>query len=176
MSENDNKRTVWRGRAFDFNVEDVTLPDGRKTAIEVIRHPGSSGIVPVEGTQFVTLIRQYRPAAGRFIWEVPAGTMHPGEDPLECAKRELQEECGLIGQNFKKLGTILIAPGYSDERIHLFMATGLTPCRQNLDEDEVLTTRSVSFDQTVEMIDRGEIQDAMSIIALTMARRELKGK
>jgi ADP-ribose pyrophosphatase len=174
-SGDDNIRTVWSGRVFDLNVEEATLPDGRKTVIEVIRHPGSSGIVPIQGPQSVILIRQFRPAVGRFIWEIPAGTMHPGEDPLECAKRELQEECGLMGQKFQKLGEIFIAPGYSDERIHLFMATNLLPSKQNLDEDELLTTHAFPFDQVMEMIEKGEIEDGMTIVGLQMAHAKLRG-
>jgi len=172
--EGDKKRTIWKGRAFQFNVEEVSFPDGRKTVVEVIRHPGSSGIIPIEEPRSVILIRQFRPAVGRFIWEIPAGTMHPGEDPLECAKRELQEECGLLAQRFEKLGDILVAPGYSNERIHLFMATDLMPSKQNLDEDEVLTTEVVPLDHAMEMMENGEIQDAMTMVGLHMAHRELK--
>jgi len=88
---------------------------------------------------------------------------------LECAKRELREECGFVGKKFEKLGDILIAPGYSDERIHLFMAADLIPCEQNLDEDELLTPHVFPFGQAMGMIERGEIQDAMTIVGLTMA-------
>jgi len=173
MLVGDKKNTVWHGRVFDLNVEEITLPDGRNTVAEAIRHPGSSGIVPIQGPGSVILIREFRPVVGKFLWEIPAGTMRPGEDPLECAKRELQEECGLIGQEFQKLGEILVAPGYSDERIHLFMATKLVPCEKNPDEDELLTAHLFSFDQAMEMIENGEIEDAMTIAGLQMAFREL---
>lgn len=166
---------VWSGRVFDLNVEEATLPDGRRTVIEVIRHPGSSGIIPIEKPQLVILIRQFRPAIGRFVWEIPAGTLHPGEDPLDCAKRELQEECGLLAQRFEKLGDILVAPGYSDERIHLFMASEFTSCDRNLDEDELLTTHSLPYNQVMEMIEKGEIEDAMTIVGLQMAHVKLRG-
>ena len=95
--------------------------------------------------------------------------MLPGEDPLACAKRELREECGFLGKRFENFGEILIAPWYSDERIYLFIATELIPCEQNLDEDEILTTHLFSFGHAVEMIDRGEIQDATTIIGIQMA-------
>jgi ADP-ribose pyrophosphatase len=173
MSE--NKRTVWLGRVFNLDVEETILPDGRKTVMEVIRHPGSSGIVPIDGSGSVVLISQFRPAIARTIWEIPAGTMRPGEDPLQCARRELQEECGLTGEKFEKMGEILIAPGYSDERIHLFLARGLTPSKQSLDEDELLTARAVPFDQAMEMVRTGEIPDAMSIIGLQMAQSRIEG-
>ena len=168
------KPLCWHGRVFDFKSEEEVLPNGKHTSIEVIRHPGSSAIVPVQGDHFVLLLRQYRPAIRRFIWEIPAGTMRLGENPLDCAKRELQEECGVIGNCFENMGEILIAPGYSDERIHLFLASGFTPCEQRLDEDEYLEIHSLRFDETMEMIERGEIEDAMSIVGLKMAHSRLQ--
>ena len=168
------KPFFWRGRVFDFKVEETTLPNGRHSTPEVIHHPGSSAIVPVIENHSVALLRQYRPAIRTFIWEVPAGTMHGGEDPLDCAKRELQEECGLIGRRFEKIGEILTAPGYSDERIHLYLAMELIPCEQKLDEDEYLEVHSFRFDAVMEMIKGGHIQDAMSIVALNMAYSKLK--
>jgi len=169
MTKEDKITPIWHGRVFDFNLEETTMPDGRNTITEVIRHPGSSAIVPLFEKESVVLIREYRPAIRDFLWEIPAGTMLPGEDPLECARRELREECGFTGKTFEKLGEILIAPGYSDERIHLFMAADLIPCGQNLDEDELLTTRLFPFDQAMGMIEKGEIQDATTIIGIKMA-------
>ena len=139
----------------------------------MIRHPGSSGIVPVQRDHSVLLLRQYRPAIQRFIWEIPAGTMHRGEDPLECAKRELQEECGVTGNRFEKIGEILVAPGYSNERIHLFLATELVSSQSKLDEDECLEVHAFRFDEALEMIRKGEIQDAMTIAGLTLAHSRL---
>jgi len=165
----------WQGKVFEFKSEEATLPNGRRATIEVIRHPGSSAIVPVQGDQSVILLKQYRPAIGRFIWEVPAGTMRDGEDPLDCAKRELQEETGFVGHCLEKLGDLLTAPGYSDERIHLFLATDLIPSEQKLDEDECLEIHSFSFEEVTGMINRGEIQDAMSMVALQMAYSRLRG-
>jgi 8-oxo-dGTP pyrophosphatase MutT (NUDIX family) len=164
----------WQGRVFDFKVEETTLPNGKHSTIEVIHHPGSSAIVPVQENHSVILLRQYRPAIRTFIWEVPAGTMRRGEAPLDCAKRELQEECGLIGHRFEKIGEILTAPGYSDERIHLYLATKLIPCEQKLDEDEYLEIHSFRFEEVMEMIKAGEIQDAMSIVGLNMAYSKLR--
>jgi len=176
MVKHTKKPFSWQGRVFDFKVEETTLPNGKETTIEMIHHPGSAAVVPVQGDQSLILLRQYRPAIRTFIWEIPAGTMHRGEDPLECAKRELQEECGLIGHRFEKMGEVLTAPGYSDERIHLFLATELIACEQKLDEDEYLETRSFHFGEVMEMIRRGEIQDAMTIVALNMAYSKLREK
>ena len=167
--KNKSHQSVWHGRVFDFNVEETMMPNGKNTTAEVIRHPGSSAIVPLIEKESVILIREYRPAIRDFLWEIAAGTMLPGEEPLDCAERELREECGFVAKKFEKLGEILIAPGYSDERIHLFMAATLISCGQNLDEDELLTTHVFPFDQAMGMIEKGEIQDATTIVGLTMA-------
>jgi ADP-ribose pyrophosphatase len=176
MTSRREKSILWHGRVFDFKSEEEVLPNGKHTSIEVIRHPGSSAIVPVQGDHSVLLLRQYRPAIRRFIWEIPAGTMRLGENPLDCAKRELQEEGGVIGNRFENMGEILIAPGYSDERIHLFLAYDLAPCEQRLDEDEYLEIHFLHFNETMEMIGRGEIEDAMSIVGLKMAHSRLQQK
>ena len=163
------EKTVWQGKAFAYNSMTMILPNGKSAEIGCIRHPGSSAILPVSENGFITLVHQYRPAIGDFIWEIPSGTMLPGEAPLECAKRELREECGLMGKKYEKLGEVLIAPWYSDERIHLFMATELTLCEIELDEDEILTPHSFPIDEAMAMIAMGEIQDATTILGLKMA-------
>jgi ADP-ribose pyrophosphatase len=169
MTKNERTQTLWHGKVFNFSREEIILPNGKHTVIEAIHHPGSSAVVPVLEEGSVVLIRQYRPAIRDFIWEIPSGTMLPEEDPLECAKRELREECGFLGKKFDKFGEILIAPWYSNERIYLFMARELIPCEQKLDEDEILTRHPLPFGQAVGMIDRGEIQDAMTIIGIKLA-------
>jgi ADP-ribose pyrophosphatase len=163
------KEVIYHGRVFDLYREETTLPNGKKMMAEFIHHPGSSGVIPLMDENSVVLIHQYRPILKDFIWEIPSGTMLPGEDPLTCARRELEEECGLLGKRFEKLGEFLVAPWYSDERTHLFLAKELTPCGQKLDEDEILTTHSISFDQAMKMIERGEIQDATTILGLQLA-------
>jgi ADP-ribose pyrophosphatase len=176
MAQGGEKPVLWHGRVFDFKSEEEALPNGKNTRIEVIRHPGSSAIVPVQGDHSVILLRQYRPAIRRFIWEIPAGTVRRGENPLDCAKRELQEECGVVGNRFESIGEILIAPGYSDERIHLFLATELVPCQQKLDEDECLEVHPFRLGEAMEMIRKGDIEDAMSIVGLKMAYSRLEEK
>jgi len=169
MRDKETRQTLWHGKVFDFNCEEYNLSNGRSMEMGVIHHPGSSGVIPILNGNSVILIHQYRPAIKNSIWEIPSGTMLPGEDPLECAKRELQEECGFLGKNFEKLGEIWIAPWYSDERIHLFIATELVPCDQNLDEDEILTKHVFPFDHAMKMVEKGEIQDATTIIGIKMA-------
>lgn len=165
----DDKPVFWHGKVFNFNVEEKVLPNGRKVDMGVIRHPGSASILPILEDGSVILIHQYRPVIGDFIWEIPSGTMNPGEEPLECARRELREECGLAGLKIEKIGEIFVAPWYSDERVHLFVATGIHSCEQNLDEDEIITSHIFPFAQAMNMIERGEIQDATTILGLQLA-------
>lgn len=163
------KEVIYHGRVFDLYREETTLPNGKKMMAEFIHHPGSSGVIPLMDGKSVVLIHQYRPILKDFIWEIPSGTMLPGEDPLTCAKRELEEECGLLSRRFEKLGEFLVAPWYSDERTHLFLAKELIRCEQKLDEDEILTTHLISFDQAMKMIEKGEIRDATTILGLQLA-------
>ena len=169
MRDKGDPEILWHGKVFDLIREEIVLPTRRKTTVEVIRHPGSASIVPLLNDGRVVLIQQFRPSLEQVIWEIPAGTLGPGEDPLGCARRELMEECGYQGNRFEKLGEILPAPGYCDERIHLFVATDLTPCAQHLDEDECLTIHPLPFEEVLDMIRRGEIQDATTIVGLLLA-------
>jgi ADP-ribose pyrophosphatase len=169
MENKEGKRPVWHGRAFDFDEEVITLPNGKRIVAGVIKHSGSSAIVPVREDGSVVMIEQYRPAIRDFVWEIPAGCMDPGEDPLTCAKRELQEETGYAGNRFQKVGEIWVAPGYSTECIHLFLATELMPSESHLDEDELLSVHFFPFLKALEMVARNEIKDAMTMIALQMA-------
>ena len=144
-------REIYKGRVVDLRLEEVDLPNG----------------------QSVTLIRQFRHAAGGYIWEVPAGTLGPGEAPEACARRELREETGLIANAWTALGSILTTPGFCDERIHLFLARELADEVQSLDPDEVLTVTRVPMQRALEMVRSGEIDDAKSIAALHRAAVEL---
>jgi ADP-ribose pyrophosphatase len=176
MMKRIDKELIWRGKVYDFNCHHLLLPNGNRVEVGVIHHPGSSAIIPVFEDGSVQLVYQPRSAVDKDIYELPSGSMLPGEDPLACAKRELQEECGLQGNRFEKIGEFLIAPWYSDERIFLFMATDLVPCKQNLDEDEFLTTHRFTFDQALSMVEKGEIQDATTIIGIQTACSILKRK
>jgi len=162
-------RQVYKGRIIDLRLEDVTLPNQVAVTLEVVRHPGAAAIVAVDDAQQVTLVRQYRYAANGFIWEIPAGTLSPGEEPAHCAARELREEAGLAAEEFVRLGVIFTAPGFCDERIHLFLARRLTPVPQQLDHDEVLSVSRVPLATALEMIRSGELCDAKSIAGLHLA-------
>ena len=153
---------------MDLNVERVTLPNGVTADLEIIRHPGAAAVVPVKDDGCVILIRQFRHAAGGFIYEIPAGKLHYGEDPKDCASRELEEEIGYRATTLEFLTSIFMAPGYTDEVIHIFKGTGLTPGTQKLDQDEVLEILEWPLETAMAQIQDGVIQDAKSIIGLQM--------
>ena len=161
--------TMHEGKVFRLDRENVTLENGLTIDLDIIHHPGASAIIPFTENNTLLMIKQYRHAAGGFIWEIPAGTLDPDEAPLHCAKRELIEETGFSAKAWQKLGEITPLPGYSDERIHIFLATDLTPAEQDLDMDEILHVHKISFDNAIEMVRRGEIEDGKTISGLFMA-------
>ena len=132
------RRNIYTGKVVTLNVDTVLLPNGVTVDLETIRHPGAAAVVPIKDDGTVVLIRQFRHAAGGFIYEIPAGKLSPGEEPLQCAARELEEEVGYRASSFELLSSIFTAPGFADEVIHVYKATGLTKGRQQLDRDEVL--------------------------------------
>lgn len=172
----DKVRSLYRGRVVHLVSETVALPNGRTTTLEIVRHPGAAAIVPVDSETHVHLIRQFRHAAGGFIYEVPAGTLNPGESPQVCAARELMEEAGVRAGRLDRLGSIFTTPGFTDEVIHLFLARDLSPAEQNLDHDEVLSVVRVPLARAIEMCLRGELRDAKSLCALLLAERHLTGQ
>jgi ADP-ribose diphosphatase len=159
-------RQVYKGRIVDLRLEEVTLPNHVRVTLELVRHPGAAAIVAIDEGGRVTLVRQFRHAAGGFIWEIPAGTLDAGEAAAQCAARELREEAGLVAGEWVHLGSILTAPGFCDERIHLFLARGLTTAAQQLDHDEVLSVTQVPLAEALNMIRAGAIQDAKTIAGL----------
>jgi ADP-ribose pyrophosphatase len=160
------RKTILKGRVFDFTVENITLPNGVNIDLEIVRHPGASAIVPLNGKGEVVMLRQYRHAIGGALWEIPAGTLHAGEAPLVCAKRELAEETGLEAEYWESMGAVTPLPGYSDERIHLYLARRLTASTQSLDPDEIIEVHPIPLQKVVEMILDGEIEDAKTIVAI----------
>ncbi len=166
------RRAVHRGRAGTLFVEEVELPGGRRTELEILRHPGASAVVPFTSERDVLLIRQFRHAAGGTIWEVPAGKLD-GEPPEVCAARELEEEAGRRPGRLEKLGWIWTTPGFTDEAIHLFAAFDLEPCPQRLGSDEVIEVVEVPLAEALAMIWRGELNDGKSALALLHAARRL---
>ena len=172
----NSRTTVHRGRVFNLIRENVTLANGVTTDLEFVEHPGATAIVPFLNDSRVLLLKQYRHALKDYIWEIPAGTLDPGESVMRCAQRELIEETGYSADQWQKLGEITPVPGYSDERIHIYLAAALKPARQQLDKDEIINVHEIEFKETLEMIKRGEIQDAKSITGLYLAFDRLKGQ
>lgn len=170
MAEN---RRVFKGRTVDLWLENAALPNGNTVQLEIIHHPGAAAIVAVDDAGRVALVRQYRHAAGGWILELPAGKLDAGEPPLACAARELREETGLVADDLHELGWIFTTPGFTDEKIFLFLARHLHQGDADLQHDEVLTVEHVPFADALAMIHRGEIRDAKSIAGLFLASREL---
>jgi len=162
----EGSTTLYQGKLFSFVKEDVTLPNKRRTEMAMVRHPGSTAIVPLfeDGTVAMTL--QYRHAVREYLLEIPAGTMDPGESALNCARRELEEETGLVAQEFIKLGEVFILPAYSDEKIYIYLARDFTVTRQNLDPDEIIQVVKYPLKETLQMIEAGRITCALSILCL----------
>lgn len=167
----NQRRTIRHGRVFEITVENVTLDNGVTIDLEVIRHPGAAAIVPLLEDHRVVMLKQYRHAVGRYMWEIPAGTVDGKESPMACARRELVEETGYSAATWETLGAVQPVPGYSDETIHLFLARDLTPARQDLDADEILEVHPLPLDQVVAMIADGRIQDAKTIAAMFLVQQ-----
>ena len=167
---------VYKGGIFNFVTENLTLPNGRDTEMAFIRHPGSTAVVPLLDDNTVVMEVQYRHPVGEYLLEIPAGTLEPGESPLNCAKRELMEETGFRAQELIMLGKIHMIPAYSDEEIHVFIAKGLTPAKQNLDPDEIIEVVKYPLEKALQMIEEGEITDALTILSIQMAWIRLKAE
>lgn len=163
------RKEIYRGRVVNLHLETVTLPNGTTLDLEVVRHPGAAAVVPLKDNGVVLLIRQFRHAAGGYIYEIPAGKLDPGEDPRQCAAREVEEEIGFRAASLKPLVSFFTTPGFTDEVIHVFLATGLTPGTQHLDHDEVLEVVEMSLDDAIARIADGTITDAKTIIGLQTA-------
>ncbi|MEY4705530.1 MAG: ADP-ribose pyrophosphatase [Nitrospirota bacterium] len=159
-------KRIYTGIVVNVNVDTVRLPNGLTVNLEVVRHPGAAAVVPLKDDGTVVLIRQFRHAAGGYIYEIPAGKLHPGEDPAACAARELEEEVGYRAGKLELLSSIFTAPGFTDEVIHIYKAIELTVGRQQLDRDEVLEVIEMPLVDAIKMIETGAIRDAKSIVGL----------
>ena len=165
--------TIYQGRVFTLQIETITLPKGGELKAEIIRHPGSVVIVPVTGSGEIVLVRQYRPAIGRAAWELPAGSLKPGEDVEKAAIRECHEEIGLIPTLLQRAGSFFPTPGYCDEEMHFFRASGLRPPEAtdeeaHQDEDEDIEATAFPLDVVRTMIASGEIVDLKTVAGLSL--------
>ena len=163
-----DSRRVFEGRVFTVTAD--TVREGDTTYVrEVVRHPGSAVIVPLFSDDTVALVRQYRHPAGRYLLEVPAGSLDEGETAEEGAARELEEELGFRAKALEKLSEFFVSPGFCEEKMWVYLATDLTETKQQLDDDEIVEVVRLPFSQALQMIANGEIEDAKTIIGLMLA-------
>ena len=155
---------AWTGRIFNVDRLRVELPDGRMAIRDVVRHPGAVAVVALTEDGRICLVRQYRTALGRVTVEIPAGKLAPGEDPLECANRELLEETGMTAEKIAFLTTIATSDGFCDELIHIYMATGISFSRSNPDADEFINVDLVPLGELVDAVLDGRIEDAKTVV------------
>ena len=170
---------VYTGRVIRLDRDQVRFPDGSQGVLEMIRHPGAAAVVPLldpvtDPDPRVVLIRQFRHAADDYIWEIPAGTLSRDEQPIDCAGRELIEESGYRAGELTFLTSIFTAPGFTDEQIHLYLATGLSAAEAAPDRDEFITVHPISWSEIGRMIRNGRIRDAKSLTALMFVQSFLR--
>lgn len=172
----EKETLVYRGKIIDLFLELVTLPNGAKAELEIVRHPGGAAAVAIDAENRVCLLRQYRHAAGGWLWELPAGKLDPGEPPLATAQRELQEEAGLHAARWEPLGKIISSPGVFTEVVHLFLARGLSHVAANAEAHEVFEVHWVAFAEALTQARTGVIVDAKTLAGLFRAERLNWGK
>jgi ADP-ribose pyrophosphatase len=162
-------RRVYEGRVLNLRVDDVRYDNGHRSQVEVAEHRGGVAIIAQPERGHIILVRQYRPAIERTMWEVPAGKLEVGEDPLDCATRELSEETGYRAQHLRKLWSFYTAPGFCTERMHLFVAEGLAPGKPSPEEDEAIEVKIFGVEEAWAMAVADELPDAKTQIALAWA-------
>ncbi|MCS6837038.1 MAG: NUDIX hydrolase [Anaerolineae bacterium] len=166
-------RAIYAGRVVRLDVHQVELPNGVQGRREILTHPGAVAIVALDDEQHVLLVRQFRLAANQVMLEIPAGTREPGEDIFVCAERELREETGQRPLKLEHLGGFFVAPGYTTEYIHLFLAEGYEPAPLTMDADEQISVERVPLREALAMIDDGRIIDGKSAVGLLRVARRL---
>jgi ADP-ribose pyrophosphatase len=167
--EEISRQPIFKGRVFDIERVQVKLPDDREAYYEMVTHPGAVSILPLDELGRILFVRQFRPAAWQEVLELPAGTLEKGEDPLECALRELREETGVGAHQLQKLGAFFLAPGYSSERLHMFLARDLYKAPLQADLDEFLNVEAIPVAKAYEMARQGEFKDAKTLAGLFLA-------
>ena len=161
---------VYEGRAFNVRRDEVRTPANHTVKLDIVEHVGSISIVPVDGDGQVYFVCQYRHPAGLELLELPAGTLEPGEPPLEAAAREIREETGMAAENLKEIGSFYLVPGYSTELMHVFLATGLSHNPLEADADEFLSVETMSVPDALKLAESGQLPDSKSLAALLLAR------
>lgn len=182
--ENDvliSSTRLYDGKIFKLDLDRIRFPDGSAGEMAVVRHPGASAVVPFLSDPRgedpdLLLLRQYRYAAGGYLYEIPAGRLDPGETPIQCARRELREETGCTVAGLEELCAPFMTPGFADEKIHIFLATGLTRGEPSHEADEFAEVQVVKLSRALAMIKQGEMVDAKSIIGILFAAGRSRGR
>lgn len=164
---------IFSGRVFRVKVDTVKLPNGHESIRELVLHHGGVAVIAVDDAGRVPMVRQYRKAAEELVLEIPAGKLEPDEDPLECGKRELREETGLVAESLVHLGEYLPTPGYCSEKINIYLARECSMAEQDLDPDEFLDVEYYDLDTLVQMVMDNQIRDAKTAIAILKAEKML---
>jgi len=164
-------RRVYSGRVINVDIDTVRFPNDTVGELEMVRHPGASAVVPFltdpgSDDPQILLIKQFRHAADDFIYEIPAGKLDGNEEPIECARRELREETGCEAAHLEHAYTFFTTPGFTDERIHAFIASGLTRGEVSHEKDEFMSVETVALSQALELIRSGLIKDAKTSLSL----------
>jgi len=167
---------VYKGNIINVYRMTVTLPDGRQATRDIVRHPGASAVIPINEKGEIYMVRQFRKPLDAISLEIPAGKLDPGEDPVQCAARELKEETGLSAGKLTRLVSVHSTPGFSDEVLHLFAATDLNEGESCADDDEFISTEKYTVRELLDMIMDGRITDAKSIIGIFLAEKVIKGE
>lgn len=165
---------IYSGRIINLDRDTVRFPDGSVGELEMIRHPGASAVVPFASDVLgddpqILMLKQYRYAAEEYLYEIPAGRLDPGEEPLACATRELREETGCTARSMEFLFTMFTTPGFTDERIHVFLASGLEHGEAARESDEFMTVETVTLSGALKFIEEGRIKDGKTALAILFA-------
>jgi len=163
--------TIYEGKVIDVHVDEVELPDGSKSKREIVRHPGAVAVIAKTEDNKYLFVRQFRKPLDRTIIEIPAGKLEKGEDPAETAKRELLEETGYRCKSVKHIVSFYTSPGFADERIHLYFASGLTAGTQLTDADEFLDVLELTLEEAEDYVRKREIYDAKTLYAVLYLRQ-----
>ena len=165
---------IFHGKVFDLRQDEVRLPDGKTIALDIVDHGGAVTMIPVDEHGQIWFVRQYRHAAGKVLLELPAGTMEAGETPQASAHREIREEIGMAARELKELGGFFLAPGYSTEFLHIYLAQGLYEAPLEQDEDEMIEIEKLSIAQAYQLAESCQISDAKTLASLLLARPFLR--
>ena len=166
-------KNIYSGRVFSLKQDLVSLPNGHEVLLDIITHNGAVVIVPIDELGHIWFVKQYRHATGEILLELPAGTLEEGESPESCLLREIREEIGMATSKIRKIGEFFIAPGYSTEYLHIFLAENLTSSPLQGDLDEMITIEKIPIPSAYLLAENGQIRDAKTLAALLLVKKYL---